>query len=382
VHGEMAAREPQSSGEATQEPEGGLYAAFRRQRLFSSLDGLRGLSILAVLWHHAQIPGWFTRAVHGSAYGFLGVDLFFVISGFLIVTLLMREREQRGSISLKHFYARRSLRIFPLYYGLLAAGALLYFVVRPHGSGAASFRQDLPYLLLYLTNWHTPTGIFAITWSLSAEEQFYLLWPPIERYVPRLALYVLALLIVLSQLFHFGVFNGFLLESLGYAPGQPAMLRETTFTPICLGVLLAHGLHHRASYQRLARLFAPHWAGPLVLAALVIAAQFLPNDIRGVPRLSVQLLMTALVATAVIRDDHVLRPLYTFRPLVHVGALSYGLYLLHQIAFGIVHALFDRTGMHVPFADLVLGGALALLMAELSYRFYETPFLRLKSRFT
>src|SRR5688572_2422059 len=70
VHGEMAAQGP--TGEAAPRPDASLYAAFRSQRLFSSLDGLRGLSILAVLWHHVQIPAWFSGAVHGSRYGFLG----------------------------------------------------------------------------------------------------------------------------------------------------------------------------------------------------------------------------------------------------------------------------------------------------------------------
>jgi peptidoglycan/LPS O-acetylase OafA/YrhL len=357
------------------------YEAFRAQRVFWSLDGLRGLSILAVLWHHADIPAWVHRAIPGSGYGFLGVDLFFVISGFLIVTLLLREREARGSISLRHFYLRRALRIFPLYYGLLLAAALLYFVVRPHGAGAASFRSDLPYLLLYLTNWHTPTGLFAITWSLSAEEQFYLLWPPIERFVPRLALPVLAILIVLSQLFHFGVFSTFLEQGLGCGEGKPAMLRETTFTPICLGVLLAHALHHRPTFERLARVLAHPLASPLAFVVLALMLQGLPADIRGVPRLLVQLWMTLFLGTAVIRDDHALRPLYIWRPLAHVGALSYGLYLLHQIAFGIVHALLARFALHVSFLDLLLGSALALGLAELSYRYYETPFLRLKARF-
>ena len=358
-----------------------LYDAFRAQRVFSSLDGLRGLSILAVLWHHADIPSWVHGAIPGSRYGFLGVDLFFVISGFLIVTLLLRERDGRGHISLRHFYLRRALRIFPLYYGLIVAASLLYFVVRPHGSGAPSFREDLPYLLLYLTNWHTPTGLFAITWSLSAEEQFYLLWPPIERFVPRLALGVLALLIVVSQLFHFGLFSGFLEQGLGFAEGEPAMLRETTFTPICLGVLLAHALHHRPTFERIAQLLARPLASPLAFVVLALMLQLLPTDIRGVPRLVVQLWMTLFLCTAVIRDDHALRPLYTFRPLAHVGALSYGLYLLHQIAFGIVNALLARYGVHVSFLDLLLGSALALVLAELSYRLYETPFLRLKARF-
>src|SRR5579862_2132540 len=92
------------------------YDAYRQARFFSSLDGLRCLSILAVIWHHTGIR---TGGVHLAEAGYLGVDLFFAISGFLITTLLLREKEQCGQISLKAFYLRRSLRIFPLYYTII-----------------------------------------------------------------------------------------------------------------------------------------------------------------------------------------------------------------------------------------------------------------------
>ena len=94
------------------------HAAFLARRNFRSLDGLRCLAIVTVVWHHAH-GGY--AALPATRHGFLGVDLFFVISGFLITTLLLRERARTGAISLKNFYARRTLRIFPLYYFVLAA---------------------------------------------------------------------------------------------------------------------------------------------------------------------------------------------------------------------------------------------------------------------
>lgn len=91
------------------------HADFLRQRTFGSLDGLRAISIIGVVWHHTGAD----TGLRGMTRGFLGVDLFFVISGFLIVSLLLRERRRTGAISLRAFYARRLLRIFPLYYGVL-----------------------------------------------------------------------------------------------------------------------------------------------------------------------------------------------------------------------------------------------------------------------
>src|SRR5271156_417245 len=111
------------------------YADFRNESRFGSLDGLRCLSILAVIWHHAG--GW--RSSTGIlSHGFWGVDVFFAISGFLITTLLLRERDRYQSISLKLFYLRRSLRIFPLYYGvLLIYAALVYLLQREQPAGQA-----------------------------------------------------------------------------------------------------------------------------------------------------------------------------------------------------------------------------------------------------
>ncbi|MGB2610895.1 MAG: acyltransferase, partial [Isosphaeraceae bacterium] len=94
-------------------------------RTFASLNGVRGLCILSVLWHHA--PGGLHALILER--GFLGVDMFFVLSGFLIVTLLLRERDRTGSISLKKFYARRTLRIFPIYYLVLFTLLLFYLLM-------------------------------------------------------------------------------------------------------------------------------------------------------------------------------------------------------------------------------------------------------------
>lgn len=359
----------------------GLYEDYRAQSMFGSLDALRAFSILAVLWHHTTlVPVWFNELVPGATYGFLGVDLFFVLSGFLIVTLLLRERERNGNISLKHFYIRRSVRIFPLYYGTLAAFALLYLVLRPHGSGAPDFRHDLPYLLAYLTNWKSAQGMLGITWSLSAEEQFYLCWPPLERFTRGAAVPVVLLVILLSELIQFGALDDQLLRWFGWGPHEPGMLRQTTFAPICMGVLLAHALHHRSTFEGLASVLARRAVAPLLLGVLLVGGQFLPHDITGMPRLLIQLTMTALLASVVVREDHGLAAVCHWRPLVRIGALSYGIYLLHLPLVGGVQAVFAKLGFKPPFGDFVVGTVLVLAVAQLSFRYYETPFLNLKRR--
>jgi peptidoglycan/LPS O-acetylase OafA/YrhL len=275
---------------------------------------------------------------------------------------------------------RRALRIFPLYYGLIAVFAL-WFATRTD-ERAVLFRQDLPFLLLYLTNWFPASGMFTVTWSLAAEEQFYLLWPPIERYARRYALALLLLAMAVSQVIHFGLIDETLERLFGWPPEEPRMLRETTFMPICLGVLLAHALHHRPMFERLARFLAGSWAAPLAFAALLVFPHLCPDDLRGWPRLTVHLLMAVLLCTAVVREDHRLSRFYALRPIARVGALSYGIYLLHHIGIAVAEKGLPRLGWEFPSSHFLIGGAITYVLAELSYRFYETRFLKLKAKYS
>ncbi|MHC4824836.1 MAG: acyltransferase family protein, partial [Planctomycetota bacterium] len=218
------------------------------RRTFGSLDGLRAASILAVIWHHATQRGIFSLPMADR--GFLGVDMFFVLSGFLIVTLLLREFDRNGRISLRNFYARRTLRIFPVYYAVLGALTLLY-LWKPEAGSASTFFAELPFYATYTSNW-VDTTVLALTWSLATEEQFYLFWPPVERYLKPLAVPILLVVIGISQLVNFGFFDSQLANIFGDDASILPIL-QVTFTPICFGVLLARLLHSPQGYLRLAR---------------------------------------------------------------------------------------------------------------------------------
>jgi peptidoglycan/LPS O-acetylase OafA/YrhL len=138
-----------------------------------ALDGLRGIAIAAVCANHFfGLPG-----------GYFGVDLFFVLSGFLITTLLLEERDRRSSVSLRDFYIRRARRLLPALAAFLVASLICVLVV--HGSRVPVTAQSFLYGGFYLTNiaraFHHPDPIsgtpFAMLWSLAQEEQFYLVWP-------------------------------------------------------------------------------------------------------------------------------------------------------------------------------------------------------------
>jgi peptidoglycan/LPS O-acetylase OafA/YrhL len=355
------------------------HAAFRRTAHFGSLDGVRCLSILAVIWHHSM--GVAARTGIASR-GFLGVDMFFVLSGFLIITLLLRERERTGSISLRNFYVRRSLRIFPIFYLLLLGVAVAMLAFRPGTETARWFWADLPYLATYTSNWVPVHAVnLALVWSLATEEQFYLVWPNIERRLrPPAVLAVLGLVLVGNQLVNFGVAAPLLVRWFG-SEFLHLSIVITTFTPIALGVMLAHAMHRRRSYALLYHLVGHRWSPVALGGGLAVLCAVAPNDISGLPRLAIQVIMMLLLASLVAREDHVARPVLAWRPVARLGMISYGMYLYHMFAMSPILTGFRTLGFENRLVYFVAAVAATAVVAELSFRFIETPMLKLKRRF-
>ncbi len=365
----LAASEPEREPDPEWRPAPATpHAEFRARTRFAALDGLRALSILAVLWHHTAAG---LGALPASHNGFLGVDMFFVLSGFLIVTLLVRERERTGAISLRGFYARRVLRIFPIYYLVLGAVLLFVTVVRPGSSMRAPFLAELPFHLTYTSNWFQTSTFLAITWSLAAEEQFYLLWPPIEKFFARWVGALLLGVLVLNQLLNFGLLDRILANSFGMHPADYAIL-QITFTPICLGVVLAHGLADARVFARMHAVLARPWA-PWLLLAVLAALVNVPGSLSGLPRLSIQVAMTLLLAACVLEEKHVLARLLARPALVRIGVISYGMYLYHPFARHGAQAVERALGVASPLLLFVLCTLLTLVLAEVSFRLLERP---------
>ncbi len=356
-----------------------LHREFLEQRQFNSLDGVRCFCILAVLWHHANPPNFPPI----STRGFLGVDLFFVLSGFLIVTLLLREQSTVGKISLRKFYVRRALRIFPIYYGILLFLTLFYGVFKPEGDSAASFAAALPFYLTYTSNWSLVQAAgMGITWSLATEEQFYLFWPAIEKFCRKRVVYVVLVLVILvNQLINFGLLKG-VFSTIYRSPTIELEILNTTFTPICLGIGLAHLLHRSQSFNLVIRCLGHRHSPIVLLLVLLTLINFSPIDISGFPRLLIQILMTLWLASLVVREDHALQPLMMAIPIVRIGKISYGMYMYHlwifAIATNMTRWLLTHWGLGQLFPLFVSGTLATVLIAEISYRFYEMPFLMWK----
>jgi len=346
------------------------YAKFCSTSRFGSLDGLRCLSILAVLWHHG--PGGEGRGI--STAGYRGVQLFFAISGFLITTLLLRERDLAGRISLSKFYARRALRIFPIYFTVLGIYIVLVGLTRWNTEAGREFFHNLPYFLSYTSNWFIGWPVtFGFAWSLAAEEQFYCGWPWAERYLPRNGPVWLMVALVSVAL-------AWQLHGPGWRSSEPLPSRILSSVPlaICWGVLTAHLLHSERGFTIVRNVLGVRW-GSTAMLLLLLALIFAHVHPATLP-----VVMTLLVASCVIREDHWLAPFLGWRPVVHVGMISYGMYLMHGLVFDALRDLENVLGWtHVAHggAEFVVAVAGTVALASLSYRYYESFFLGLKKRF-
>ncbi len=373
-------------------PGAGTHEAFLAQKQFGSLDGVRALCILGVVWQHTgmrELASGETHWLPMSQVGYLGVDMFFVLSGFLISTLLQRERAKHGGISLKDFYARRTLRIFPIYYLVLLGVAAMYLVkehvLHKDPASGEVFFWALPWYATYTSNFLHPefhANSLGITWSLATEEQFYILWSLAEFGLGRRwRMGLVALLIGVSQAINFRVAGvGDVMERAIGARWAELPIMQTTFTPILLGVLLAHLMDSKVWFDRIARVLSPAMA-PVGCLVLLLGLCNIGSDIQGWPRLLIQVAMMVFVASCVVREDHALRRPMSWKPIVWIGRISYGMYLYHIFLVWPVRSRLAPRGWDQSPVEFGVVLAATILIASISFIVIERPILGLKKRF-
>jgi peptidoglycan/LPS O-acetylase OafA/YrhL len=341
------------------------------------LDALRFFAFLAVLVRHGAGPSLGLLGVVRDT-GNFGLSMFFLLSASLITELLLREREQSGTVAWGFFFTRRALRIWPLYYASLVAGAVIgklspdSFGTTRAGVIAASF---------FVANWPINRYLGIIIgplWSISVEEQFYLIWPPIIKFGGK----TLALAASISFAVVAGVWlwsysgKGWKLwfdtpvEFLFFAAGTMiAFATRGRSLPVMSGILRGGGI--------VAGLFS------LVIAALV------GGIAEPGPGITIDRLYIGYSAAVVGCSTIFLATLGMSnipRSLIYLGKISYGLYVFHA---GILElSKWLTTPLHLASGSALemfvvdgLALVLCILAAHLSYRYFETPFLRLKSRF-
>jgi peptidoglycan/LPS O-acetylase OafA/YrhL len=330
-----------------------------------SLDGLRAISISVVLVSH--LAGTKNFPIHGLPIGELGVRVFFVISGYLITTLLLQELERYGDISLRRFYLRRTFRIFPAYYvyliAIVAAQAIGWLVLNP-GDAAHAFT--------YTTNYHPDperSWWMGHTWSLAVEEQFYLLWPAILVALgPRRGFLAAVGFVCLSPLIRVADFYGM--------PSWRGMTGESFWTvgdSIAIGCVLAV-VRPKLGENKLWMWFlrSPIFA----LVPVGVVGCFLLGQRMTLPSLVIlQTLEIAGVAACIdwsLRfPDGAVGKLLNWRPMIFIGGLSYSLYLWQQ-------PFFNHHRSDLWFTAFPINLGFAIGAALLSYYLVEKPMLSVR----
>lgn len=343
------------------------HSQFLATTRFQVLDGLRALSILAVIWHHTA-PPWVNDAM--ASFGAHGVSLFFAISGFLITTLLLRERDRNGSVDLKAFYIRRTLRIFPLYFGTLFAYIVLVYFFEKNATVANGFWGNLIYFLTYTSNIFVPLDgrvIFYFAWSLAVEEQFYLIWPSILLLVKttRTAFYFLLVLVLVLVL--------------GSIVAQIEGAKYLSSFPLAIvaGALLAMALRLPASFQICRAVLGQKWSSITLVVATASALIYMPSHVYVV-----QLCLVGLVGACVLTEQSALSKILKLAPLAYIGSISYGMYMLHMLCKGVIVKGLDA--LHYPevgFSLFLLTLVASMMVAHLSYLYYESYFIKIKNKF-
>jgi peptidoglycan/LPS O-acetylase OafA/YrhL len=343
------------------------------QRRIPSLDGLRAVAVLLVIFNHLNVP-YFPEG--------RGVLTFFVLSGFLITWILLNESGRSGGISIRNFYVRRVLRIFPAFYifwGLQVVGFLLI-----HGRMWPSAIADYLSAFFYVSNYRTAMSyqshqFIGHTWALSLEEQFYLLWPWLFvafRKDLRKFTWVLVALIAAVDIYRFVLFFGFHVRDrwLTYS-------FDSRVDHLLVGCLLAV-LLKRGHLTRFWTFISNRWVSLMTLAliiASIVTSRHYDVGYKYAAGFIVDPLLTALLIVQVIALGGTWPWAWlNWRITRHVGQVSYSMFLYHGITnYVAIHLVGQKSKLAVvPIAVLLAVGA-----GTISYYLVELKFLRLKERF-
>jgi peptidoglycan/LPS O-acetylase OafA/YrhL len=353
------------------------------KKFYLPIDGLRAMCFLLVFLFHCNFPGF--------QMGWVGVSIFFTISGFLITEILIKSKSSKNYF--KAFYLRRLLRIFPIYYALIFAAAIIFIVTK------GKMPSDLGYDFFYLQNFlWTKTNyvsdlqsILAHTWSLAIEEQFYLFWPALIFFIPNNKVWILCVGSVLVSI----VFRLVMLFYFTEYRFASTILLPSQLDLLALGGLLTcykNDLLPNKWVQKLVINSLPIGLVGIVITIFVIG--YLHGDYtKGYDLLKIPdgyihhpftlqiFLFIGFVSIGIIKlciatKETPFSRVFSHSYLVHLGKISYGLYLYHWPLLLITRMLISNKYL-IPFIAL----ALTIIVSEVSFRFFEKKFNALKAKF-
>jgi peptidoglycan/LPS O-acetylase OafA/YrhL len=363
------------------------------------LDGVRGLAVLLVLIVHiipynpvlVDLP--FPELIHALSHmGWIGVDVFFVLSGFLITSILLQTRDGDGYY--RNFYARRALRIFPLYYLTITIVFIVVIIFSPDQKNEVLY--NLPWYYLYVSNWgfsflylEDPFAI-GLAWSLAIEEQFYLVWPLIVHRLNSRKLVLLSLILIISSLF-----VRIVLPQLYISPtiDYGELFYHATFTrldSLILGALIAMMYQLEFWKKLLGILATPTFIISLFAIYYLVSINPISPLWDNPPMYIYGFTFIALAAGGLIvmlttyPEESLLRKLFRIRLLSFFGKYSYAIYLFHRIPILFLDRYFNENAI-LGYQGWLLFNVLALLipviMAVISWEVFENPILKFKKYF-
>lgn len=341
-------------------PTGWLSTIFGSPRAVPGLDGLRAISVMLVIFSHLCTTRNFPLQDTGhSNFGVLGVRVFFVISGFLITSILLSDQRKNGDIDLKRFYFRRSLRLFPAAWVFITTAAVL-----DHLHFLKLERHDLLFAYTYTSNYYYGRSyVIGHLWSLAVEEQFYLLWPITLKLLgqARSRRFLVGLLIV-APLFRM------------VSPIAPQAFEFVKWSDaLGTGCLLAILRNDLVADPRYRKLISSRWMAAAPFIVLLTENLIRSTKVSWLIGETIQNLGIALcVHWAILNSTTAVGKLLNLRIMSAVGVLSYSLYLWQQ--------LFTRYGFQTVLGSFPLNVVMSFAAALLSYLLIEKPFLHLRER--
>jgi len=374
---------------------------------FHNLDGLRFFAFLSVFISHIVLfLGYHNESLFFTKFkqlflvqGDLGVNFFFVLSGFLITYLLFQEIKKSSTIKLSSFYMRRILRIWPIYFIVIILG---FFIIPPiakmvGGDFPFSTLSDvsvIPWYLLFVANismtfQNAPNIFVAVLWSISVEEQFYLIWPLLMKKFSHKTFGYIILFIILVSFFGRLPFV--------YHYGLSQYFTISVMSALAVGA----GLAYCVEYTKIKKYFIKISRRKIVLLYILIFSLvpfkgalsdiFIDGSYRFLYAI-IPLVFSILFALVIAEQNYCENSLFKIgkkKILTYLGKISYGLYAYHLIAVFIVLSFVKTIGLHTKYTNLYLyftiiisSFLLTILISHLSYKYIEKRFLKLKEKFT
>lgn len=373
----------------------------KQKLFFPNLDGLRFICFLMVFLYHwnlncaLAIKNTFVKNTFNFIFqhGNVGVNIFFVLSGFLITFLLIKEKEWKADINLRNFYIRRVLRIWPLYYLIVITGMIIYPLIKYGTLHSGNDGSNLYYYLAFASNfdlihiWPQMPDVLPVVvlWSVSVEEQFYLVWPVILKYFP-IKLYKYIFLVIIAGTLVFRIFHT------GHTEQEYAMRYFHTFSVIgdmAIGGLLAYYCSFQSKFLKwVTNIPRPHIIAIYVITLLVILykKQVFYSEI---PLVFERIILSSLFGFIIIEQNfskHSFFKFSSFRLISKLGIYTYGLYCLQFVGILVVQKLLIKTRLGlgsswINIAGCLLALCLLIIISMASYHLFEKYFLRWKDRF-